>query len=142
MLPSKWENLSRCSAKFVYFCKKLPLVLDCRKSKYYLFINIWLSFLILGVAFAVPFLCWFQKFPLLVECKFWNNFCCIALLFVWAQKVCFRFLKSYFKPKILIFLSFLMSFLVDMLTKKLLFWRKKTSAVKSETHFSRKTIEN
>ena len=34
MLPSKWENLSRCSTKIIYFCKKLPLTLDCGQSKY------------------------------------------------------------------------------------------------------------
>ena len=27
----------------------------------------------------------------------WNNFFCIVLLSVWAQKVCLRFLISYFK---------------------------------------------
>ena len=60
-------------------------------------------------------LCYFQKLQLLVVKKFWNNFCSIALLFGWAQKVCLRFLKSYFKLEILILLAFLGSFfLLDM----------------------------
>ena len=80
-------------------------------------------FSIMGIAFAALFLCYSQKLQLLVIKKFWNIFCCIVLLFVWAQKVCNRFLKSYFKLEILIFLSFLVSVLVVQL-KKLLFWRK------------------
>ena len=71
-------------------------------------------FLVLGVAFAALFLCYFQKLQLFVIQKFWNNFCCIVLLFASTQKVCFRFLRSYFKLKILITLSFVVSFLVDM----------------------------
>ena len=34
MLPSKWENLSHFSTKLIHVCKKLPLALDCRQSKY------------------------------------------------------------------------------------------------------------
>ena len=76
-------------------------------------VNIWyiyIYFSILSVVFAVPFLSYFQKLQLLVVKKFWNSFCCIVLLFVWAQKVCLRFLKSYFKLEILIFSSFLVPF--------------------------------
>ena len=51
----------------------------------------------LGVAFVVPCLCYFQKLQLLVVKKFWTNFSCIVLLSVGAQKACLRFLKSYFK---------------------------------------------
>ena len=43
-----------------------------------------------------------------------NNFYCIVLLFARAQKACLRFLKSYFKLDVLMFLSFVISFLVDM----------------------------
>ena len=82
-------------------------------------------FSILGVTFTVPFLCYFQKLQLLVGKKFWTNFCCIVLLYLWTQKACLRFLKSYFRLEILIFLSFVVSFLVEMLSKKPLFWRKK-----------------
>ena len=71
-------------------------------------------FSILCVAFAAPFLSYFQKLQLLVANKFWTNFCCIVLLYLWAQKVCPRFLKSYFKLEILIILSFVVSLLVDM----------------------------
>ena len=78
-------------------------------------LNIWYTyFSILGVAFTIPFLCYFQKFQLLVVKKFWTNFCSIVLLYLWAQKLRLKFLKSNFKLEILIFLSFVVSFLVDM----------------------------
>ena len=75
MLPSKWET--GCSTKSIHFCKKLPLSLDCRQSKYSLWIYNIHILSILGVAFAVPFLCYFQKHQILVVKNFWNNFCCI-----------------------------------------------------------------
>ena len=43
-------------------------------------------FSILGVGFSALSLCYFQKLQLFVVKKFWNSFCCIVLLFVWAQK--------------------------------------------------------
>ena len=46
-----------------------------------------------------------------------------AFLFAWTQKVCLKFLKSYFKLEILIFLFFILSSLVDMFI--LLWWKKK-----------------
>ena len=49
------------------------------------------------MAFAVPFLCYFQELQLLVVRTFWTNFSYIVLLYLWRQKVCLRFLKSYFK---------------------------------------------
>ena len=55
-----------------------------------------------------------QKLQLFEIEKFWNNFYCIVFLFKWAQKVWVRFLKFYFKLEILLFLSFVVSFLVDM----------------------------
>ena len=67
-----------------------------------------------GHGFRGPFFMLFLKAPTFCRKKFWNNFCSIALLFVWAQKVCLRFLKSYFKLEILIFLPFMVSFLADM----------------------------
>ena len=30
------EDFSRCSAKLIHFCKKLPPAMHCRQSKYYL----------------------------------------------------------------------------------------------------------
>ena len=33
MLPSKWENMSRCSTKLIHVCKKLALAMDCGQSK-------------------------------------------------------------------------------------------------------------
>ena len=56
----------------------------------------------------------FLKAPASYGKKTWNNFCTIVLLFVRAQKKCLRFLKSYFKLEILIFLSFVISVLLDL----------------------------
>ena len=49
------------------------------------------------------FFCFFflQKFQLLVIKEFWNNFYYIVLVFVWPQRVCLGFLKSYFKLEII-----------------------------------------
>ena len=58
-----------------------------------------------------------------------------------SRKICLRFLKSYFKLEILIFLSFVVSFLVDMFNKKSPFLTKNTAA-KSETNFSGEAFEN
>ena len=78
-------------------------------------VNIWYTyFSILGVAFTIPFLRYFQKFQLLVVKKFWINFCSIVLLYLWAQKLRLKFLKSNFRLEILIFLSFVVFFLVDI----------------------------
>ena len=97
--------LSRCSTNLIHVCKKLPLALDCKYFGYFTYL-IYLSFQFLGVAFAGFFLCYFQKLQLLMIKIFWNNFWCIVLQFVWAQKVCLRFLNSYFKVDILIILFF------------------------------------
>ena len=69
-------------------------------------VNIYYTyFSILGVAFTVSFLFYFQKFQLLVVKKFWTNFCRIVLLYLRAQKICLRFLKSYFRLEIIFFPS-------------------------------------
>ena len=142
MLPLMRRHCSRCSTKLIHFCKKLQLALDCRQSKYsFQIYNIFFS--ILGVVFGVPLLCYFQKLQFLAVKKFWNKFCNILQLFVWAQKVaCLIFLKAYFKLNRLIFLSFLVSFLVNILNWKAPFLTKKTSTVNSETPFSREAKEN
>ena len=56
----------------------------------------------------------FPKAPPFCCKKNWTNFCCIILLYLWTLKVCLRLLKSYLKLEIWIFLSFVVSFLVDM----------------------------
>ena len=129
MLPSKWENSSRCSTKLTHVYKTLPLALDCGQSKYSLWIFTIYIFSILGVAFAIPFLWCFQKLQLLGIKKFWNNFCCIELLFLWVEKACLRLFKSYFKLIILIFLSLMVSFLVDMFKWKALLIPKKNISI-------------
>ena len=80
-------------------------------------------FSIVGVASAVIFL-FFEKLQLLVI-KCWNNFYCIVLLFIWAQKACLRSLNFHFKLDILIFLFFVVSFLVDIFKQKASFLMKK-----------------
>ena len=56
--------------------------------------------------------------------------------------MCLRLLKSYFKLKIIIFVSFVFSFSVDMFNYEPPVLTKKTSVVKYETQFSREAIEN
>ena len=75
---------------------------------------------------------WFLQFLSCVTSK--NS--SFLLYYIYELKKCLRFLKSYFKLEILIFLS-----LVDVKLKSS-FSDKKKSAVKSETHFSREAIEN
>ena len=59
------------------------------------------------MAFVVPFLYYFQNLQLLVEKSSEIAFAALyILLYLRAQKVYLRFLKSYFKLEILIFLSF------------------------------------
>ena len=71
-------------------------------------------FSILGVAFLVSLLSYFEKRQVLVVKKFEIIFA--ALFFcLYELKNCLRFFKSYFWLEILIFLSFVVSFLVDML---------------------------
>ena len=137
MLPLKWENLSRCSTKLVHFCKKLPLHWLADRAniiwKYmitYMFFHFWRG--ICGF-FAMLFL----KAPASCCKKKLKQFLLqFLLLFEWAQKVCLRFLKSYFDLEILIFLSFMVSFLVDMfdlkapsLIKKHQWWNLKHTLV-------------
>ena len=121
-----WSNVLRYYATFKVrkfessFYKINPLLQKTNtciglRAKQIFLVNIkYTYFAILGMAFAVPFLCYFQKLQLLVLKKIWTTFCCIVLVYIWAQKVCLRFLNSYFKLEILIFLSFAVSFLVDI----------------------------
>ena len=83
-------------------------------------VNILSKFSVIRIFFQ--FLAWLLRFFFYVISKsssflwtnFWTNFYCIVFLFVWAEKVCLRLLKSYFKLKIIIFVSFVLSFSVDM----------------------------
>ena len=80
----------------IHCCKKRPLALDCRQ-KFSVNIKYTYSF-----NFNRGFHSSFSMlFPLLE-------------LFLWAQKECLRFLKSYLKLEILIFFFFAVTFLVDM----------------------------
>ena len=73
-------------------------------SKYiaYIFFNF-------GRGFCGSFSMLLTKAPASCGKKLWSNFSCIVLLFAWAQNMCLRYLKSYFKLEILIFLSFMVS---------------------------------
>ena len=124
MLPSKWENLNRCSTKLIHFCKKLPLALDCMQSKYSLqiydqhFFQFW--------AWLLRFLfCIISKNSSFLWEKGFENFFAALYYYLYELKKCLRVLKPYFKMKILIFLSFVVSFIVDMFNKKVFFWCKK-----------------
>ena len=75
--------------------------------------------------FMLFLLHYFQKVQLLVVKKIWNDFCFIVLMRPWAWKMCFRFLKSYFKLEILMFWSFVVSSLVYMFNQKAYFLMKK-----------------
>ena len=89
--------------------------------------------------FLVLLLCYFQKLQRLVIKNLWNNFCCTVLLFVWAQKMCLRFLKCYFKleSNILVLRGVLLSRFAQL---KSYFSEESTSAVNSEPHFCREAI--
>ena len=135
MLPSKQENLSRCSKKLIHFCKKnyhLHWIADRANilGKYIIYI-----FLNFRCGFCGSFSLLFPKSPASCGKKILKYFCWITLLFVWDQKVCLSFLKSYFTLEILIFLSFVVSFLVDMFNGKAPFLMKKSCC-------SREAIEN
>ena len=120
MLPSKWENLSRCSIKSIRLLKTITCI-GLRAEQ---IVNIYPYFSILGVAFAVPFLCHFQKLQLLVAKKFWTKFCCIALLYLWAQKMSQIFKILFQTGDINIFALRSVFFSRYVQLQKLLFWRK------------------
>ena len=65
------------------------------------------------MAFAIPFLSYFQKLRLFVVKEIWNNFCCIARLFVWTQNVSQSF-KILFQIANINIFFFRVSFLVDL----------------------------
>ena len=73
--------------------------------------------------------------------KNWKSFLLHCTSICMSSKVCLKSLKPYFKLEILVFLSFMVSFLVDMFNEEVPFLTKKTSVVISETHFSRETIK-
>ena len=109
----KYENWISRSKDWYMFAKNSDLHWIVGRanilSKYIMYI-----FFNFGRAFCGLFVSYFQKLQLLVVKKFWTKFCCIVLLYLWAQKECLRFLKSYFKLEVLIFLSFVVSFLIDI----------------------------
>ena len=86
MLPSKWKNLSRYYTRLIiHACKKLPLTLDCRAnilSKYIIY-----NFFNFGRGFCGFFPMLFPKAPASGCKNILTDFCCIVLLYLWAQKV-------------------------------------------------------
>ena len=110
MLPSKWEHLSRCSTRlmqknyhFYWIIGRTNIL--CKNLKD--------TFSILGMVLRFLFYV-ILKVQLLLLKFFLSNFCCTVLL-VSDQKECLKFLKSYFRLEILIFFSFMVSVLVDLL---------------------------
>ena len=93
-------------------------------------VNIYFS--ILGVTFAVPFLCYFQKLQLFAALYY----------YIYELKKCLRFLKTLFQTgDINIFVLCGAFFGRYVQLKSSFSGKKKTLTVKSETHFSRKAIE-
>ena len=103
MLSSKFESLfykiNTCLQKNFHFhwIGGIANIL-CKNRIYNIYIYIYI-YSILGVAFvafAISFPCYFQKLQILVVKKIWNNFCCIVIVFVWAQKLS-QILKIFFQ---------------------------------------------
>ena len=134
MLPLKWENMSRCSTKLIHVCKKLPLAGRANIFSKYI-IYIYLNF---GRGFYGSF--YFQKLQLFVAEKFWTNFCCIVLLYLWAPKVSqiFKILSQTGDINNFVLRGVFFSRYVQL---KSFFSDEKTSAMKTETQFSREAIE-
>ena len=134
MLPSKWKKLSHCSTKLIRLEK--PTTCTGLQAEQIFLVNIYYTyFSILGMALSVPLLCYFQKLQLLVVKKFGLIFAALYF-YIYKLKKYVSFLKSYFKLVILIFLSFVVSFLVDM------FNEKNISGEIWDTLFSKEAIEN
>ena len=82
MLPSKWENLSLCSTKLMHFCEKTTTCVGLQVEQIF-FVNIsYTYFFNFGHGFCSLFSVLIPKIQAFCGKKFWNNFCCIVLLFV------------------------------------------------------------
>ena len=107
MLSSNWENLSRCCTRLIHCCKKTTTCIELQ-TKQILSVNIYCTYFfqfwawplrfLFNVIFKVP-ASWYKKNlnKFLLHCTF---------LFMSSKSV------SYFKLDLLIFLSFVVSFLV------------------------------
>ena len=90
--------------KLIHVCKNLSLALDCRHkqiSSVNIYINIHIYF-----NFGCSLCDYFSMFFEIILLHY-TSVCMTS-------KVCFRSLKSYFRLEILMFLSFVVSFLVDV----------------------------
>ena len=94
-----------------------------------------------GCGFCGFFSMLFVKAPASCGKKKLNNFCWIVLSFVWAQKVCLRFLKILFQTGDVNIFVLRGVFFSGYVLLKSSFPDEKT-AVKSETRFSGEAIEN
>ena len=82
MLPSKWENLSLCSTKLMHFCEKTTTCVGLQVEQIF-FVNISYTYIFnFGHGFCSLFSVLIPKIQAFCGKKFWNNFCCIVLLFV------------------------------------------------------------
>ena len=89
---------------------------------------------------AVPFLCYFQNLQLLADKKIWPSFCCIVLLYLWAQKV-FQIFKILFQNRDINTFVLCDVFFSRYVQLKSSFSDEKNS-MKSETHLIREAIKN
>ena len=138
MLSSKWENLSRCSTKLIHLCKKLPLALDCRQSKYSLLIfNIYIYiFFNLGHGFCGSFSMLFPEAPVYCDKGILKWF----LLHCTSIRMSSKSVSSFQTGDINIFVLRGV-FSSGYFRLKSPFLTKKISAVKSEANFSREAIK-
>ena len=136
----KWENLSRFSAKLIHLCKNYYLHWIGGRaniiSKYIIYI-----FFDFGCGFCGSFPILFPKAAAFCCKKLWTNFCCIVLLYLWAQKVSQIFKIVSQTGDINIF-ALCGVFFIRYVQLKSSFLDEEKTAVKSETYFSREGVEN
>ena len=102
--------------------------------------QIFCQYRILGVVFVVLLSMLFPKPPASCGKKIWNKFCCLVLLFVWAQSVSqiFKILFQTGDINIFVLCGIFFSTYVQLKT----YFPGKKTAVKSETQFNREAIRN
>ena len=138
MLPSKWENLSRCCTKLIHLCRKLPLALDYRQR--ILFVNIYIFFNFERVSCGF-FSVLFPKAPASWRKKKLKYFLLHCTSICMSSKACLRFFKVFFQTGDINIFVLRGVFFIWYVQLKGSFSDKK-APVKSETYFSREAIEN
>ena len=139
MLPSNWENFT----KLIYVCKNCHLHWIAGKA------NILCKYLIHIYIYFFNFRwCFFSSFPVLFaeapapfDEKVLKEIMLHSTSIFRNLKVYLRFLKSYFKLEILIFLPFVVSFLGRYVQLKSSFSAEKNISVEIQEHLSTEVIK-